>query len=222
MTVFGIASIVCTALSWDTHGENYKVAIIVALSTGFCCLTTAIIAYPLTYGGAQRYMKQQKSTGIKGLMITAWVFYGIMIVNGLAMIALRATGHAIVTEWVIYEVLWGIAGWIMMFVHAEKARKSPAQSVLPTTATTYKESTENPYNSWSPNTWYTVKTTFNKDGTETREIIKHSKSSDGNVTEDGTVENGGGRSVRLSMERSQLVNTKREFSACNVGGSMLV
>lgn len=188
MTVFGIASIVCTALSWNTYGENYEAAIIAALSCGFCCLVTAIIAYPLTYGGAQRYMKQQNSTGFKGLMITAWAFYGIMIVNGLTTIALRVTGWVIGTGWVIIVVLWGIAGWIMMFVHAEKARKSPAQSVLPTMSTANKESTKKPHNSWFPDTWFTVTTTFNKDGTQTREIIKHTKNPDGSVTEEKTVE----------------------------------
>ena len=74
-----------------------------AISCGLCFLVAAIIAYPLTYIGAQCYMDQQNSTGIKGLMITAWVFYGIMIVSGISIFLLGVMGWAIgVLGWVIF------------------------------------------------------------------------------------------------------------------------
>jgi hypothetical protein len=76
----------------------------------------------------------------------------------------------------------------MMFVHAEKARKSLARPVLPTATTANKASLANPDKSWSPDTWYTEKTIVHKDGTQTREIAKHTKNPDGSITVEETVE----------------------------------
>ena len=177
MTAFGIGSIVCTALLWNMNDWD-----IGAISCGLCFLVAAIIAYPLTYVGAQCYMDQQSSTAMKGLMITAWVFYGIMIVNGIAMVLVVVMGWAIGMVWVIFEVLWALVGWIMMFVHAEVARKLPIWSVLPLTTMVYHTSPVNLDYGWFPNTWYTTKTSINEDGTQTREITTYSKNPDGSVT----------------------------------------
>ena len=193
MIAFGIGSIVSLSIAWSscvsydygTYGCYYEYFNEGAEAAGLACgalfLVAAIAAYPLTYVGAQRYMKEQNSTGIKGLMIAAWVFYGILIVTGISMIAVGAKKSTLVGPgWVTYEVLWAIVGWIMMFVHAEKARKSPARSVLPTTSN--EVSPEN------PDTWVTEKVFYNQDGTQTRETIKHTKNPDGSITVEKTVE----------------------------------
>ena len=194
MSAFGIASIVSLTIAWSSYFsydyyENYyyydytSAAEAAGLACGACFLVAAIAAYPLTYKGAQHYMKELNSTGIKGLMIAAWVFYGILIVTSIAMIAVGAVWYVLIGPgWVTFEVVWAIIGWIMMCVHAEKARKSPARSVLPTMSTANEASPEN------PDTWVTEKVIFNKDGTQTRETTKHTKNLDGSITVEKTVE----------------------------------
>jgi hypothetical protein len=91
---------------------------------------TAIIAYPLTYIGAQKYSKQKPFTASKCLAI-AWLFYFIGILIGLllvrvyrAVIAFGPLLHLPMSKYVIYEVLELIVGWMFMFIYQEQARKS--------------------------------------------------------------------------------------------------
>ena len=185
MIAFGIASIVCLTIAWNSFSSDYDYYYydddydyvyynityeVVGLACGACFLVAAITAYPLTYKGARHYMKERNSTGVKGLMIAAWVFYGILIVSTIGMIAVGAFwyfffGYALIGPgWVTGEVIWAIVGWIMMFVHAEKARKSPAKS-----------SPEH------PDTWVTENVNFNQDGTQPRKTTKYTKNPDGSI-----------------------------------------
>lgn len=87
-----------------------------------------IIATPLTFSGALKYMKLRNSAGIKGLMIASWVIYGIEILNGDSMIAMGASDEDVPTGWIVFYLFRSIFGWVLMFIHAEKARKSPPKS----------------------------------------------------------------------------------------------
>lgn len=191
-TCFGIASIISTALAYsddyydnfhETHpdwDDDWTPADYAGMITGAAFLAFAIAAYPLTYDGGQRYIKQRNSEGIKGLMITSWVFYGILIVNGLSMIVVGATDgfEEDITGWVIYIILWGILGWIFMIVHAERARKSPANQIPPSSA---RKSAVEPIP-------VITETTISPDGT--RKTIKRTPNPDGSMTVEETITEG--------------------------------
>jgi hypothetical protein len=194
---FGISSIALTAVSWDEnyqdmmyYDHDYSSAHIAALVTGGLCLLTAVLAYPLTFTGAQNYMRERNSRGIQGLMIASWVLYGIMVLNGVLAIALGAAddNEAPETGWVVAIVTIMVIGWILMFVHAETARKSPdvtsfSQDVV------RPQPVEPPMDTVvAPNVITTVTTTVNKDGTHTRKTVKRTTNPDGSITVQETVE----------------------------------
>lgn len=186
--LLGVISIIFTAKTWtyDTYSDDYYTALYAAIGIGCLALVFAIIAYPLTYVSANSFQKQNSSTGIKGLMITSWVFYGITIINGIAAIYVGASGGDVTTAFVVYIVLWGLVGWSFMFAHAEKARRySPGQAssssaVAPQNATIlpdYKGSATTNV----PSTVITKFVTENADGTRTIKTVKRTTNPDGSI-----------------------------------------
>jgi mannose/fructose/N-acetylgalactosamine-specific phosphotransferase system component IIC len=102
------------------------ICIPVATSTYAFSVMTAIIAYPLTFKGAQKYLKQRNSTGKKCLMKTAWILYGIYLVYVLAILAVVASlRFAVLAVPGILASLLNCAGWGCMLFYQENARKLP-------------------------------------------------------------------------------------------------
>jgi hypothetical protein len=80
--LFGIGSIVATAIAWD-DGSTW--ATWAAISTGGACLMGSILAVPLAYFAAKRYQQERIGQGqfsfgaYKGWMVLSWVLFGVTI-----------------------------------------------------------------------------------------------------------------------------------------------
>ena len=149
--LFGISSIIATARANNPYNDNWFAASIAAMSLGACSMVSAISAYSLTYVGARQYIKERNSRSIKGLMIASWVMFGILIVNGIGLVAMGATDRGVPGVWVAFVEIWAIIGWGLMAAYAERARKEEvlAQNVLP--MTTMTETTQlDTYSSYYP------------------------------------------------------------------------
>ena len=68
-------------------------------------------------------------------MITSWVAYGIMMVIGLSAIIVSVAGGDVAVFQVILILIIGVGGWLCMMGHAEVARNSDNDEVLPKSTT---------------------------------------------------------------------------------------
>jgi len=198
MTVFAIISIVFTSKSWQGGIDDYQNDAYVASGMGAVALVFGIAAYPLTYKGATGLTEQHNSTSTKGIMIASWVFYGIMIIASIAAVGLGVSGGDVAPAFVVYIILWGIAGWSFMFAYAEVARRSFEQGDNAGNAAQGSQNEQSGVSkahvgvgdtTTNTTTVTTTKTvTVNEDGTCSNKVVKRTTNPDGSVLVEELIE----------------------------------
>lgn len=197
--ILGLASIISTARSNDPDNYNWEAAKYAAIALGSLCIIMGVTAYSCTFKAARQYMDQRDSTSPKGFMIASWIIFAIFILNGILLIALGVSDDDVATGWVVSCVFWGLVGWGLMFVYQEKARKStPSQQVLPTTKEHTVAAPSHPSGAMAAShyppmeeeaqTYVTIETTINEDGTRSIKTIRRSVNPDGTITIEERVE----------------------------------
>lgn len=121
MVVLGIVAFAKATKANAPGNENWEADGQAARSSGAVAILCAASATPLAYGAAVRYRGRAQVA----LMIVSWIFYGVSLVNAVAIFALAFVPEVHVPAGVILgQVVLASLGWALMFAFSEAARRA--------------------------------------------------------------------------------------------------